>query len=347
MEDHKVVYLLGAGASYNALPTALTYSKALRQFAHLLISHTNSNPGIYRDTISEIAIRVNWLAGEAEKNNSVDSFAKYCYLKNRSEFLEVKKLLSCYFVYEQFIENKRDSRYNHFITDLILPGQNSGYLVRPNISILNWNYDFQVQLACDRYRKEHILPNGQKMHSLFNYYPQLGTYSITDADVKMIHLNGIAGYHQSQGDHIRYHKFDQINDFDSYFQYIKEVWEEKYDSTLLTFAFEDKESNRILRSLTEDMVKDADFLVIIGYSFLSYDNLRTDEYIFELMRDSLKKVYVQNQHSGNFLAEKFQIDARIIENIPYTHTFYIPHLAFKRKQVSEYIPAVTSDGQEF
>ena len=139
--EYKVTYLLGAGASAQALPTVKPTSNSkglsdsLRAFADYL-QNDNSISSSYSDYTEKLANDLYWVADNSEKFGTPDTFAKYLYLKDRDQLILLKHALSVYFTYTQLIEGKFDDRALVFITSVM----EINALFPSNIKILNWNH---------------------------------------------------------------------------------------------------------------------------------------------------------------------------------------------------------------
>jgi len=340
--EEKITYLFGAGASANALPLVKDYrkgdkvvdglTKSMRNHADTL--HLDEFPN-HKDYMQEYIKNLWWLADEADKFHTIDTFAKHCYLTDKASLERLKQTLSLYFVFEQLINTKRDSRYLVFLTSIL------NLMIFPeNIRLVPWNYDFQMELTAEMYRQEsfHNSYGGASVHSppFIEYYPPMGNVFPMNSDYyqadtfKLVHLNGIAGIYRQDGTsifHSCFQNFDElrkeslIDDF---------VNNRDIKNHLLTFAWEDRTIeaqalNRRLRFGTE-AVKDTTILVVIGYSF-PFFNRRTDNAIFNAIKESgkLKKIYFQDPNNdGQFLKNQFGLENVDILHEPNVDQFYIP-----------------------
>lgn len=343
-EKYNITYILGAGASANALPTvrgtkdSLKYTDALREMSSKLeLTSVNNEIDQFKNQIIKDLI---WLADQGDKHGTPDTFAKFCQLKNDIESLEkVKKTISIYFTYEQFIENKKDIRYDRFITRLL----DNKASFPDNIKILNWNYDIQIQLASSNFQREKYYPSiGEaSLHQppLINYYPKLGdimkSNDIENNDYSLIHLNGIAGYYAEQKNDrvLNYNYNDEIDGLENLLNRIK--YNEENKDLLLTFAFENYKpyalKNKV--SFAKKIIENTDYLVVIGYSFPN-DNIEIDKSILDSINPhKLKKIYFQDISSdGRFLKDDYGLADEIpIEPISYVDDFYIPRRAIMQK----------------
>jgi hypothetical protein len=225
---------------------------------------------------SNLLEAIKWLADEASHHASIDTFAKKLYFRKQDDALKKLKItLSAYLIAEQQ-RNHVDLRYDSFFAS-ICEFDDDNNLVRlpPNLHILTWNYDAQLEKAfygfCDN--DEYVLKN------------------ITHNRRQIHRINGCCG-------HILPYKEDE---------YLNTVWKVEKNkgweaaiklyktymdvnkSPDICFAWE-KEQNP--NSLALDGLDDVSVLVLIGYSF-PYFNRQVDEKIFDKFGKNLRKVYVQ------------------------------------------------------
>lgn len=105
--------------------------------------------------------------------------------------------------------------------------------------------------------------------------------------------------------------------------------DEKNKDPLLSFGFETFSSSNIIGKrfkFAERIIKDTNYLVIIGYSFPN-DNTEIDERLINVINsDSLKKIIFQDPYNdGSFLRDAFRIRKEIqIEHINKVDEFILP-----------------------
>jgi len=342
--EYKVTYLIGAGASANALPTVKKtqttggIANSMRKFADTLIKDS-SIIASHKDYVDKMAGDLHWLAVNSDKFLTPDTFAKFLYLNDQENLVRLKNAMSFYFTVEQFINDKFDNRALIFLTTVM---QIKGILPT-NIKILNWNYDFQIQLAGEVFREEKFYPPEEGSASshhqpIISYFPTLGFArkiiyddSNESNEVSMVHLNGIAGfYYDKQSDLI-------LNDFlNQKPKDINEIIEKVHSDNQIRinsmiFAWEqDTEGAELLRNRTKfakSVAKDTDILVIIGYSFPDF-NHAVDKQIFEALTATgkLKKIFYQDPiKTGEFLRKQFELSEGIeITHISEVDNYYVP-----------------------
>lgn len=325
MDKGIITYLLGAGANANSLPIVKNYSKRFRNFINFLDSiKTREIDQKKKNEIGEICKDFNWLIKNIS-SISVDSFAYELYKKDKiDELNKLKKLLVFFFNIEQ-LRNPVDRRYLPFI-EKIWPGDRSN-LPSNRIRILNWNYDFQLEMALAALAKysnnfdqtnlqRQCLPSPLYMHEdsvQADYYKSFKTDQFS-----ICHLNGMCYCYKfdSKKAHITqaspvalpfpslfdpFEKnqlpFEEIfkNQLSNYFDLLNR----KGNFTAIEFTWEKPESNRSPDNIREKVIDkaieatiDTEILMVIGYSFPK-ENLEFDKKIIISMK-SLKQIYLKD-----------------------------------------------------
>lgn len=329
--DVKVTYILGAGASANALPTVKKtnvsngLTDTMRELAEWLDNNQNIAPehGIY---IQDISRDLKSFADSSDKFGTVDTYAKFLYLHQKSnDLIRLKFLISFYFIIEQLFHKKLDQRPLIFFTS-VLQYKN---ILPTNIKILNWNYDSQLQLSGNVFQQEEYQRNGNgSIHTpaLFNYYPNIGYKGgFNIDDFALVHLNGVANmyYNSSENTFQSHHIENHNNDLNALINLTKGM-EGRY---LISFAWENAVFDKRIE-IAKSIVKETDYLVIIGYSF-PFFNRDIDKEIFETLKESnkLKKIYYQDPiRTGDFLREQFTIPTEVhIAHISDTQNYFVPN----------------------
>jgi len=339
--EYKITYLVGAGASAKALPTVKStdmtkgMADSLREFA-VYLKDNNTFSEENKSYIEQITLDINWLAENTEKFGTPDTFAKYLYLQDRKLLQKLKNVLIFYFTVEQFINNKFDNRTLIFLTT-VMQREN---IFPTNIKILNWNYDFQFELAAETFRKEefHYSSSGS-VHKppLINYYPSLGyemnvNHSTNVKEYSIVHMNGIAGFFFNKDENtiLNLHFNSSPKDINELVDRIK--YENADRQTLFTFAWEkDTNSASLLRKRIEvarSIIAESDILIIIGYSF-PFFNRTIDKAVFDelIISGKLKKIIYQDPYkTGEFLRKQFNLPENIdIQHITETENYFVPN----------------------
>ena len=163
------LYILGAGASCEAVPLVKDFPNSLDEFADelegvkehpgagsygtagaglSLFDHVPVDPtekliaGEGRQAFVEA---LKWLANEAGHHASVDTLAKKFYLKgDDSSLRKLKAVLSAFLIVRQ-ARKPVEKRYDSFFASVLYRDKATRELQIPsNIRILTWNYDTQL-----------------------------------------------------------------------------------------------------------------------------------------------------------------------------------------------------------
>ncbi|ULC59598.1 hypothetical protein MBM09_01155 [Flaviramulus sp. BrNp1-15] len=319
-----ITYLLGAGASYNALPIVKDIPNALNDFSEefnpsiLNNSHPNSSI-IYKDNIinnylsqheelknnSEYILKFHndivWLKKESEKHTSIDTFAKKLHLKEDYENLKrLKIILSCFFLYLQ--TKKFDNRYDSFFASILdnlseLPG---------NLKILSWNYDSQLEIAFNRFSNSTI-ENTRKVLNVFSKGQKTNLNPAKPNEFCVFKVNGTTNATNNKNE-----IYDILLDFDSKELSLAEDLLELYSTKAnyklynpnMSFAWENFNQELQFYSNLRESIEKTDILIVIGYS-LPFFNRKIDRFILDSM-DNLKKIYVQDPKYAEGIIEKIK-----------------------------------------
>jgi hypothetical protein len=283
-----VTYLLGAGASANAIPTVVGLSQGLRQFAAELEKFgtpeglNSSVFEINKSTSKNLITNLDWLAGSSEKFGSVDTFAKILYLRNDQEDLHVlKSTLTAYLNYRQS-KVEIDRRYFSFWASILRVKEKNKLEVPNTLAILTWNYDQQLELSISELQVDY------SPFLAYKYQPR----SINNNPM-IFKLNGTAFTHKHDGKN-RYllnvkSLFDQKNFTSLVGNYNRLLKGEFGERTGISFAWEEGE----MISDVIDLIARTDILVVVGYSF-PFFNRTVDERMLKGMM-ALQKIYIQDE----------------------------------------------------
>lgn len=322
-----ITYLLGAGASFNALPIVEGIPDALEKFAQNFsppnINESNlkqvlenidicsykflnniKNDGVsfnkYYKLLQQFHKDILWLQKESKNHSSIDTFAKKLYLqKNYSDLKRLKIILSCFFTYLQ--TKKFDSRYDNFFASILEDIKS----LPKNLKILSWNYDSQLEIA---YKNFSNLPINISKNTLNIYSKGSKNNSITENSFSVFKINGTTNLINtvSGGDG----EYEIIEDFDideinltREFLELYESWVLRSESNM-SFAWEEKESEKDFFNDLKNVVSQTEILIVIGYSF-PFFNRRIDKLILDSM-PKLEKVYVQDPKNAEDIIEKIK-----------------------------------------
>ena len=303
----KIVYLLGAGASYGKRNEEEPKDSPKRISEGLpIVNEIDDELGIVigwvkncdvadlkpymfcgkeLDAASMKSMFIDdliWLRDNAVQHATIDTFAKKLYLRNQaSDFGKLKFLLSSFFLIEQVI-HPFDKRYDAFFANIL----NRNAMIPDNVYIMTWNYDLQLDIAYRGYGNGRL-------------YECVPNDTMTEADdARVFRINGAGNYYGAnniESDVLFAIKNEALlgKIFRQYC--IANRTKSFSDGCLqLIFAWEkmefDKRSNVLYNKIA-----DAQVLVVIGYSF-PFFNRETDREIFSKM-EHLERIYIQDPYA--------------------------------------------------
>ncbi|TGL97952.1 hypothetical protein [Leptospira jelokensis] len=330
----KTLYLLGAGASANAIPTVAKMEQSIRSwtksFGYGLAAEFVKE--LYFSPKPELINKFEWLANGVREFGTPDIFAKSLLLSKKMEDYRIAKAtLAAYLLLEQ-CKNKVDKRYFGFFSALTDINEHSSKIMFHNsIKIATWNYDLQITEALmsltsftEREANLHLLKTSDLL-------------PIPETKNKLFRLNGYAGCEIYATD------ITSNNLSKAYFdvpiesrhpEHIQDMylnWLGNNTDINFHFAWDNSVPAKQEREALFSNIGDSEVLVIIGYSFPTFNRF-IDGRIFHSLR-KLKKVYVQDINKGSIdrvnqlikqshYVGKESIQTKHISNID---QFYIPN----------------------
>lgn len=356
MSNIKLTYLIGAGASAQKIPVINKFSSGLSEFSEY-IKNVQFVEDAFRDVYridkkpSEIKKRfvddILWLAKECDEHASVDTFARKLYLANRTkELIKLKAIVSEFLLTKQF-QNGIDKRYDAFFASL-LEKEYSELTLPNNIKILSWNYDKQIEYSVAQFKKPHdsnIIDNFLQLH------PRADNTEFNSKKFSLFKLNGtIGGTIKSTGTYS-----PLIVDFDligekitseieqnilkemmyRYYFIEQRIFHINYydkdthdDYPTIQYSWENNSLFDSIRTNALDATKDTEILVIIGYSFPTFNRNIDKKLLQNMVR--LRKVFIQSpQESIKGVVQRFKSLYEFkneieIEEVTSVEEFYIP-----------------------
>lgn len=335
----KTTYLLGAGASANALPTYANFRERFGDFKKAADAYSRDTENVSKS--SDLESRFNGFLKEIRKihtdlsfHRSPDTLAKkYFHKDDKVSLRNLKAILVCYFMYEQALIVKRerrktthgdfedvvspkdaiDKRYDAFLASILLP--KVGFQIAPNFKILSWNYDFQLELCFHHYSNINWTYVQQVLKSIpyFNADNSLAG----SANPLIIHLNGLAIQYRDNketiwntvllpGDFVP--ETFPFKELVYIFECLK-VPDKSIKNEIDKFFFfgwehlngEGRPNEEFfIYKRAMEVAKETEILVVIGYSFPSFNN-PVDRMLLNNMTN-LKKIIIQS-HTPEVIAD--------------------------------------------
>lgn len=279
-----------------------------------------------------------WLAEESHNHNTVDTLAKKLFLNNEYEKLkELKITLSLFFIIKQFLDDKINPRHVtnkkpniHYryisLVSAFLEKQAENIVLPGNIKFITWNYDIQLELALGYFLSKQI-SCFEDIQGRFKSYPS----SNEEIAPSIVHLNGIAGLY-SQGETLNciYNQIHHSNlsglleNILPFYEMINEQTDSQYDPVhSFTYSWENNDVARKAIINARNIMKNTQYLVIIGYSFPVF-NRTIDRTMFGSL-ERLQKIYYQDPNANaQSLSTTFNIPVNIVHEIDNVDQFFLP-----------------------
>ena len=349
----RIVYMLGAGASYgtrgdkkidfrteiptkdcvisdggscvnitSGVPVVTEIPGRLAHMLHRLCNLYNDKQcPLNKSSLLSLIYDLRWLQVETSRHATIDTFAKKLFLlKNFLDYQKLKNVLLAFLCFEQIL-NEPDQRYDSFLAAILQQDVNH---LPEDISVISWNYDFQFELAYNGYVKADNL--------------SLLSENYLYSHDKLSEGRGCEPYRQHKGFNLlKLNGSAFIAGDESYFKVKKEnslapllEMYSKLDARNNRISFSWEHMNEQYLTRISDCVSDARVLVIIGYSF-PFFNREVDRLLFERM-PALEKIYIQDPFASTV---KMSLQP-VLSNIQIS----VNHL-------NEHIELLTSDPKQF
>ncbi|GBF44371.1 hypothetical protein LPTSP2_36740 [Leptospira ellinghausenii] len=329
----KTLYLLGAGASANTISTVPKMEDSIRSwtksFGYGLAERYSTPISFSPDNI--LIEKFEWLANGVRDYGTPDIFAKSLLLSKKYQEYKIAKItLATYIVLEQSIK-KVDKRYFGFFSALInFNEESSNVTFHPEIKIATWNYDLQITealMSLTNFKESEVNSILLKTSDL---------HSNTPSKNQVYRLNGYAGAEFFGNDILSnslsaaYFHLPNESRHPEKIQKLFLEWLKSEADLNFHFAWDSHEPIKNQREKFFADISDTEVLVVIGYSFPTFNRF-IDSRIFSMLR-KLKKAYVQDSSEQalgrvnqlikqNHYPGKESIEVKHISNVD---QFYIP-----------------------
>jgi len=342
----RITYLLGAGASYQACPIwkeqgAKMIDLAKSNLKDATFSETEKSK--YTNDLPRMFWNMGYHGIKANEFNTIDTFAKKLYLNESwDELNDLKTSVSIFFTIWQQMDDKKlktfnqntdryktiDQRYiNLLATCLEKSTDKNKPKLNDNIRFVTWNYDLQLEGA---YK---LFCEGIKWADIDTGLSFIPNENDSSKNLCVCHLNGFHGFYKTgksfhnlldRTEHLSFNKIIEAIEFVStsvnqdqisFAPYINYAWEK--DSPLA----------KIAREQARTIFSETDILIIIGYSFPSF-NREIDKDLFDSGKNHIQKIIYQDPNgNAEYLSEAFDIDKKKIEPVTKNNEqFILPSL---------------------
>jgi hypothetical protein len=337
-------YLLGAGASCKVLPLVKDFHERLDQFLdyiktsfHLWFQLEDDIKYRVHDPKGQLISDLESLMVEVKKHASIDTYAKKLYLiKSYEPLLKLKSLINLYLTFEQ-LKNGIDKRYDAFFAALL---ESEGYVVRmpDNLKIITWNYDFQLDYSLCNFM---LIKDSKELNDNIHIYPGTEQNGLKSERFSIIKINGTVLGNISYGKEFQYSGFnpklssdlflsnkteDQLALFNNYFRTVSSYTTFGQREPSILYSWEEDDIAIEARKHAKQIMKMSDYLIIIGYSFPTF-NRTVDRELLDCLKDTTK-IFIQSPSDGiNGVVQRFNALSRRkfdIQQVDQTDEFHIP-----------------------
>jgi len=334
----KTTYFLGAGASYNAIPTVGELDKAFKNICDQLYGLRSS----FLDSVSSSQFGtfekfMKICSKESTRFGTIDTFAKHLWLIDSNDLKDLKLSLSLFFTLWQELDKGHfskeirrdwfediDHRYLGLFANY-LEKRNGNISLNYDVKFITWNYDTQIERALAL-----LIGSNSTERALdkFNVYPY--KYDSSNSNPNIVHLNGIAGLyaeHSKNETHAIFDKTSPNNNLLDILQKVLYTVNSSYtNNRYFTFAWEDDPFSIDAISHATSILKETEILVIIGYSFPTFND-EVDKRLMKTLKESNKfrRVYYQDPNANKeLLLARFGIPENKITIVKDINQFVLP-----------------------
>jgi len=293
-KPYSVAYFLGAGASFGALPVVKNFCDGIRDVIKELTDrsrHVDSTPaGNLQRAIHDLSL----LMAGCKKHSSVDTYARSFWLKKEDEHYEAVKWQICLFfdLWSYFFPKQKELRYDSLLSSIM----DRGVRFPKNVSIISWNYDYEIEKAYLPYSGYCVLEDCYN-HLAFSHKGVPNRYS--RKPVPVIKINGTSGFIEKQkirlglgcNSPIEQSKDGNSRDLALLINSYLKLKGEK--PSAISFAWEMNTKQHRIIELAKAKLLEADTIVIIGYSFPTF-NKEVDKQLFSELAQGRKTFVIQD-----------------------------------------------------
>lgn len=316
-----ITYFIGAGASYHSLPLIKDMGDRMRIFKSYLEKYFSYHIDQSKAKSLELFIsELDNILIEENQSTSIDAYARELSNSGRNlELNRLKVILSCYIIFEQLakpdgmnlsfsdtnlekmILTSLDKRYRTFWGNYV-NGPNS--LPSENVKVLSWNYDMQFEFSYSKLKQYSLSYTQQDLQVFPSHLKKIELNKFC-----LIKINGTAGLYagsNSEGPKnlfdLNKHKLDHYN-IEILIDFFNDNYRRVNYKPVFYFAWEKNSITNEVREYAKEILNDTNILVIIGYSFPTF-NREIDRELFKGIT-KLDKVYYQ--------APKYDLDSLIMK----------------------------------
>lgn len=338
----KITYYLGAGASANVIPMVSGINQSLKDLCDFVGTKIEINErnkhfpkliGAYKydqDAFWEFKSFLDKWTNLVMPTPSIDTFAKRLFDNGKKkEYSEYKIFLTIAFHYFHFSKrisenvwgmNILDGRYENLFRSINSIERYSDFntIIPHCFNFITWNYDFQFEYSRVFDYSNEKQPQFSKINS---FHKSMGSRFMKLNGSSLLDKLDNADYTSRIGINTTDHLFDLL------FLIYNELITNEDEITTFRFSWE----NKVDLDVLSEIAKRTDILVVIGYSFPSfnriidkafYSNLKNDCVIYTQGRDMQDSIRIKN-----YFEQCFQPNQNFRKIMPVESPFFFvpPH----------------------
>lgn len=302
-------YLLGAGASANTISVVNEFEKGLANFiTHFstigILGYSKNLPDVSLEELkNKVVLDINWLIQECKNHSSVDTFARKLYLTQEISNYNKLKFIVNEFLWFEHYKRGIDKRYDTFFATLlnITP---EGLKLPQKIKILSWNYDRQLEYSFSQFSnfkndeiQEHLNISPRKNNETGYIHDEFQLFKLNGSFGSSFNENGdfeeckLPDFKEIKTKGNPFFIRELLIDLLIKYYINEESGYQKGISTIM-YSWEKNPLFNQVRTNALSATKDTEYLVIIGYSFPTF-NRNLDKDLLQNM-NNLKKVFIQS-----------------------------------------------------
>jgi hypothetical protein len=307
-----ITYLFGAGASALACPVLKGQGEKMIELSkkHLSdditrIGFTPINPNPY----DRILFDIGYFGKKALEYGTIDTYAKKLYLSNdhENELDRLKISVSHFFtIWESMVDDiknpdkfeKIDHRYISLLASILERTSSNTPKIKTNFKFVTWNYDLQFERAFKSFCMDHL--NWDDISKYLNF--RIKTTKNEPLDI--CHLNGYSGFYYTTSSPKEVDIVDRDIDNKDVSTIVKELEftvESQHRRQIsfanhINYAWESNNLAKNTRNAAQQVFSDTDILVIIGYSFPTF-NKEVDQFLFQALGNRRTQIYYQDPNA--------------------------------------------------
>ena len=308
----RTTYLLGAGASADALPLVNDFEAKINTVIGEL-GNSNIDAHERNKEPRKIAIiDLKMLMAGCIQHRSVDTFAKKLFLtSDKLSYRRLKCAIILFFELYTAIYGKTDKRYDALLATILNKREPR---LPDDINILSWNYDYEFEKAYLNYtdlntkinkvyqelnivHKNHkAAPSIKSKFGIIKINGTAGFYTSNNGIILGVNHNTIGHIPKFVGNSFEPFAKNLLSICDSYFTY---AGNDDFEPAI-SFSWEDEYKDLKIESEIERALSDTEKLIIIGYSF-PYFNRAVDKYIFNKLPTKKVDIIIQDIQGDELL----------------------------------------------